>query len=856
MHSQGVTTTATSRLPPVPRAAGDRLDLPLPPLGPLVGREAEVDALVELLAAQRLVTVTGPGGVGKSRLAWAAVERLAPTMPTLVVDLDPAAAPVRVADAVARALLGDHYAAADPLVALETALAATPMLVVLDCFDGIDRDTDDVLALLARCPRLRVLVTSMRRLAVRGERVMSLAPLPVPAPEDDPWSASSVTLLAELLADAGHPVEAADGAHLAAIARRAAGVPLALELIAGWGSVYSVRELASVQAGSLALFSGGGPDLPDRHRDLRALLSWSIDQLTDGERQVLVTIAIAPGGADRSLVAEVCGRNADADLRSLLERHLVLDGGEVHDSRVFDVLAPIRLYFTTSDDPAVHAWQQHLTEAVTARALRLAARIGAAGTAATLRELSVLDGLYERTAEQLVRADDERAVALAVALVPYWWLTARTTQGVRVLDRVAALAAGTALAAEVVVARAELSTRAAPRGALDEARHALERAGESGRTDLVQRAAVVMALALAFDERFPEALGVLDDTEAAGRDAGVPPSPAVLIAQAGYRFSSGDAGAAARTLDTVRPLLDGTVAPTVRVDAAALDLLIRLGRPGEPRGRAHTDEARALLADVEWTTIETLRLRYLASIHLLQGDHLDDAATLSEPVVDQAEATGVVAWFSAACGLRAAILALRGHVDSARRLLVRAIDAELAAADPFTSLFGDLLEFAPRLGIADDELRRLARVALKRPLPGDLASYSTTGPRGFEEAVQRAGLTAAEVAAASAERLDATSVRTELRWLRGVLEHQRTTSHTGGPVSFELSDREAEVLRHVVDGSTDREIAVELILSLRTVNTHVSNILRKTGAANRRELIARARRGLSVTLRESVVHRP
>ena len=107
MHSQGVTTTATSRLPPVPRAAGDRLDLPLPPLGPLVGREAEVDALVELLAAQRLVTVTGPGGVGKSRLAWAAVERLAPTMPTLVVDLDPAAAPVRVADAVARALLGE-----------------------------------------------------------------------------------------------------------------------------------------------------------------------------------------------------------------------------------------------------------------------------------------------------------------------------------------------------------------------------------------------------------------------------------------------------------------------------------------------------------------------------------------------------------------------------------------------------------------------------------------------------------------------------------------------------------------------------------------------------------------------------
>lgn len=834
----------------MPRAAGDRLDLPLPPLGPLVGRQAELDALVELLATQRLVTITGPGGVGKTRLAWAAVERVEPTMAALVVDLDPSAPTVRVADTVARALLGEHYAAADPLVALETALGTTPVLVVLDCFDSAERSADDVVALLARCPGLRICVTTMRRLGVRGERVVSLAPLTPPPTDDDAWASPAVQLLAELLTDAGARVNPDDGAHLAEIARRAGGVPLALELVAGWGSVYSVAELASAQGGSLELFSGGGPELPDRHRDLRSLLSWSIEQLTDGERQVLLTIAAAPGGADRALLTEVCGRAVDTDLRSLLERHLVLDAGQVADTRLFDVLAPIRLYVAdVADTPEVQAWRDRLVDAVIGRVQRLAADVHGSGMAPALRGLSALDGLYRRTIDALAAAGDERAVELALALVPYWWLTARSAQGVGALERVEALAAGTDRADDVAVAWAELLARTGVRDLLATATEVHERTVASGRADLRQRAAVVLATVLAFDERFAEALVVLDDAlaDARRRDAAV--DPAVLIAKAGYRFSSGDVDGAAETLAAVRPLATAAVAPIVRVDAAALELLIRMGRPDEPRKRSHTDEARALLADVEWTTRETSRLRNYATMHLLHGGHLDDAAAMSERLVDQSEATGELAWFSTACVLRAAILSMRGQSDGARRLLVRAIDAELAIGDPFTSLFGDLAEFAHRLGIVDDELRRLVRVALKRPLPGDLATWSATAPHGFEQAVARARLSPVELAQVRNERLDPASVRAELRWLRSVLEHQLANARVAGPSSFELSERETEVLRHVVEGRTDREIAEELVLSLRTVNTHVSNILRKTGAANRRELIARARRAGSPAAR-------
>lgn len=275
----------------------------LSPLSLLVGREQELPQLLALLDRSRLVTVMGPGGVGKSRLARHAADAMAPRFvhgAALVVldDLStPGALPARVADTLGLAL-PPHT---DPALALARALAAQSMLLVLDGFEAVIDAAAIVPQLLAGAPGLRLLVTSRERLDIDGECCLPLAGLDLPVPSDTAEQAQDSAAV-RLFASRARAVQPRfDLAHSLApvvdICRRVGGLPLAIEWAAAWMRVLGAEELARDIAEG-ATSKGSGP---------AAVFESSWRLLTQAERQAYASLAVFRGGFDRTSAARVAG---------------------------------------------------------------------------------------------------------------------------------------------------------------------------------------------------------------------------------------------------------------------------------------------------------------------------------------------------------------------------------------------------------------------------------------------------------------------------------------------------------------------------------------------------------------------
>ena len=284
------------------------------PISGLIGRDGELAELVQLVGTHRLVTLTGPGGIGKTRLSQEAARRLLSQFADGVwfVELAPLAHPDLVAAAIA-ATAGVTIPAG--LVSAErvaAALADKTLLIVLDnCEHVIDGAALIVDALLHAAPNAHVLATSREPLRTEGEQVYPIRPLAVPSEDagqaDDPGRYGAVQLFLERAraADAHFAPDRRSLETIGAICRRLDGIPLAIELAAARTAVIGVEDLAGRLDQCFHLLTSGRRTALPRHRTLRATLDWSHDLLTVAERVLLRRLAIFAGSFSLEAVQAV-----------------------------------------------------------------------------------------------------------------------------------------------------------------------------------------------------------------------------------------------------------------------------------------------------------------------------------------------------------------------------------------------------------------------------------------------------------------------------------------------------------------------------------------------------------------------
>ena len=437
----------TAAGPPPPTADRPRTNLRTR-LTSFIGREEEIGRVVKLLEENRLVTLTGPGGAGKTRLAVEAAERLTERMPggVWLAELAPVGDPAEVPqvllgalDLRERALFGNMrgapIATADPVERIVAALAGEELLIVLDnCEHLIDASARLADRLLADCPGVRILATSREALGITGETLWPVPPLAFPAdgssvPAADLLSYPAVRLLAERGAAVrpGFTVDA-DRESVLAICRRLDGMPLAIELAAARLRTMTAAQIAGRLDDRFRLLTGGSRTALPRHQTLRAVVDWSWDLLDEPEHVLLRRMSVFAGGATLESIEEVCGCDVLDALIGLVEKSLVTVDG----SGRYRMLETIRAY---------SAWR--LSQAGEARRVRRAHAhhfLALAETAEPLlrtREqmewLKRLTEEYDNLHSALRWAIDVSDAALAVRYVAalgwYWFLRGRRIEG-------------------------------------------------------------------------------------------------------------------------------------------------------------------------------------------------------------------------------------------------------------------------------------------------------------------------------------------------------------------------------------------------------------------------------------------
>jgi predicted ATPase len=321
-----------------------KLDLPAQAT-PFIGREREMAEVKALLETARLVTLTGPGGTGKTRLALQVAGSMADqyadgvTFVSLAATNDPGLVPNVIAEK-----LGVVEQPTRPLAeSLQRYLRDKQQMLVLDSFEHLLEAAPLVSDLLAAASRLSVMATSREVLRLNGEYEHVVPPMTVPEPEhagsvSELSGYESVTLFTERAraATSGFRLTEENASGIAGICIRLDGLPLAIELAAARIKLFNPQHLLSRLESRLGLLTGGPRDLPDRQRTLRDTIDWSYDLLEEGERQLFARLVVFTGGWSLEAAEAVCALGLSIDvldgLESLLNKSLLYQaegpGGE------------------------------------------------------------------------------------------------------------------------------------------------------------------------------------------------------------------------------------------------------------------------------------------------------------------------------------------------------------------------------------------------------------------------------------------------------------------------------------------------------------------------------------------------
>lgn len=434
--------------------------VPVLPLTPLVGREHEESIASCLLMSDevRLLTLVGPGGVGKSRLALQVVavaeEHFRDGL--VLVELAPLASADLVLPAVGAAL-GVHETGGTPLLdAISESLQGRHLLLVLDNCEHVLRAGPLVADLLKTCPKLAVLATSREPFHIRGEQLLDVPPLPVPAKDakadvEALAHVSSVALFLQRARSiaATQDFEPKDLRAVAEICRRLDGLPLAIELAASRIRLFPPMVLLDRLSRTLPLLVGGARDAPRRHQNLRDTIDWSYGLLSPDEQRLFARLSVFAGGWTLELAEAICAEG-ELDILSgvstLVDKSLVRQADASPTDGVaegrFTMLETIREYAQEQLDLAEDAQDVQCRHARYFLALALQAEIDLPGREQSywLKRLNrELDNLRAALAWWRDSGEIDTALELAGALQWFWYDGGHWAEGRTWLESLLAL---------------------------------------------------------------------------------------------------------------------------------------------------------------------------------------------------------------------------------------------------------------------------------------------------------------------------------------------------------------------------------------------------------------------------------
>lgn len=436
------------------------------PLTPLVGRDGVVASLVELVGRGdvQLLTLTGPGGVGKTRVAIEVARRITDRFSdgAVFVDLAPLRDPQLVLATIATRLGVDERGATPLPERLMASLRPKQTLLVLDNFEQVAAAGQDVLVLLESCPRVVALVTSRLSLHLRGAREYRVAPLLVPEEVDHPGTAvraAAVELFVDRARAAGVELrlDGDTGPEVAEICRRLEGLPLALELAAARVRLFPPTALLARLRPRLPLLVAGPRDLPARQRTMRDAIAWSYELLAESEQALFRGLCVFAGGCTLDAAEAVCGEDLGPAsvverLASLVDNSLVRvveavgvegSGPGLGEPR-FAVLETIREYGLeqrTASGESTSARRCHAAYYL-ALAEDAARALGGPEAGAWLTRLDhEHDNLRAALRWACDQRDGETALRAGAALWPFWHQRGHLSEGRRWLQQALELAA-------------------------------------------------------------------------------------------------------------------------------------------------------------------------------------------------------------------------------------------------------------------------------------------------------------------------------------------------------------------------------------------------------------------------------